>query len=125
VLVSLALFVPLAWMWCPAASPDVLGHGDGGREVVGPTATEGRCRHLVAAPAVARPGTPDGCEECLRDGTRWEHLRLCLGCGHVGCCDSSPQRHASTHHGATGHPVIRSFEPGESWRWCFVDEQLG
>jgi CPA1 family monovalent cation:H+ antiporter len=53
------------------------------------------------------------------------HLRLCLGCGHVGCCDSSPQRHATAHFSATHHPVVRSFETGEAWRWCFVDEELG
>ena len=62
--------------------------------------------------------------DCLRDGTRWVHLRLCLTCGNVGCCDSSPQRHATKHFHRVGHPVMRSFEPGESWRWCFVDEAL-
>jgi uncharacterized UBP type Zn finger protein len=66
--------------------------------------------------------TPDGCEECLRDGSRWVHLRLCLTCGHVGCCDSSPNRHASAHAAQTGHPIVQSFEPGEDWRWCYVDE---
>jgi hypothetical protein len=64
----------------------------------------------------------DGCEECLREGTGWVHLRLCLTCGHVGCCDSSPMRHARGHAGLVGHPIVRSFEPGEYWRWCFVDE---
>jgi CPA1 family monovalent cation:H+ antiporter len=83
------------------------------------------CDHLLAAPTLVRPGTPDGCEECLRDGTSWVHLRLCLSCGHVGCCDSSPQRHASAHHRHSDHPVVRSFEPHEHWRWCFVDELLG
>jgi Na+/H+ antiporter len=83
------------------------------------------CAHLGDAPVAVRPNTPDGCEECLRDGTHWVHLRLCLTCGHVGCCDSSTERHASRHFNETEHPVIRSFEPGESWRWCFVDEQLG
>lgn len=63
----------------------------------------------------------NGCVECLESGDRWVHLRLCLSCGHVGCCDSSPNRHASKHHDATGHAVIRSFEPGETWRWCYVD----
>ncbi len=71
------------------------------------------------------PTSPHGCEECLRDGTTWVHLRLCLDCGHVGCCDSSPGRHAEGHFHETDHPVMRSFEPGESWRWCFVDSQLG
>jgi monovalent cation/hydrogen antiporter len=83
------------------------------------------CTHLVEAPVAVRPNTPEGCEECLRDGTHWVHLRLCLTCGHVGCCDSSPERHATRHNQEIDHPVIRSFEPGESWRWCYPDEQLG
>ena len=85
----------------------------------------GNCEHLERAPHVMRANTPDGCEECLRDGVRWVHLRLCLECGHVGCCDSSPGRHAVRHYEETGHPVMRSIEPGEAWRWCFVDELLG
>lgn len=64
----------------------------------------------------------DGCEDCLRIGSWWVHLRLCLTCGHVGCCDESPNRHATAHYHASGHPIIRSFEPDESWAWCFVDE---
>jgi len=83
------------------------------------------CQHLKDAPVSIRPNTPDGCEECLRDGTHWVHLRLCLTCGHVGCCDSSPERHAAAHFHEGGHPVMRSFETGEAWRWCFVDERLG
>jgi uncharacterized UBP type Zn finger protein len=79
------------------------------------------CHHLSMVRPVA-PRTPEGCEECLRTGLRWVHLRLCLSCGHVGCCDSSPGRHARGHAHAYGHPIIRSFEPGEDWRWCFVDE---
>jgi hypothetical protein len=67
------------------------------------------------------PGT-DGCEECLRMGTPWVHLRQCLTCGHVGCCDSSPMRHARAHAGVIGHPIVRSAQPGEHWRWCYVDE---
>ena len=63
-----------------------------------------------------------GCEDCLRTGDRWVHLRMCQTCGHIGCCDSSPNRHATAHHGATGHPVVRSAEPGEEWSWCYVDE---
>ena len=63
-----------------------------------------------------------GCEECLKIGSRWVHLRLCRSCGHVGCCDSSPNRHATRHFQATGHPVITSFEPGEHWSWCYVDQ---
>lgn len=65
-----------------------------------------------------------GCEECLRTGDGWVHLRLCLACGHVGCCDSSPNRHATKHFHATQHPIVRSFEPGEDWRWCYVDEAV-
>ena len=68
------------------------------------------------------PRTPEGCVECLELGTRWLHLRLCLTCGHVGCCDSSPMRHARAHAHQFGHPIVRSFEPGESWRWCYVHE---
>lgn len=73
--------------------------------------------------AGAAPNT-DGCEECLQSGERWVHLRLCLTCGHVGCCDSSPNRHASAHFRATGHPVVRSLEPGERWSWCYVDKLM-
>jgi hypothetical protein len=79
------------------------------------------CNHLDDV----RPITPsaDGCEDCLAEGfTRWVHLRLCRACGHVGCCDSSPGRHATAHHHATAHPVIQSYEPGEDWLWCYVDE---
>jgi uncharacterized UBP type Zn finger protein len=65
-----------------------------------------------------------GCEECLKTGDAWVHLRKCLVCGHVGCCDQSPNRHATAHFHATEHPIIRSFEPGEDWRWCYVDEVL-
>ncbi|ACY98177.1 MULTISPECIES: ubiquitin carboxyl-terminal hydrolase 14 [Thermomonospora] len=83
------------------------------------------CEHVRDLPVPqVEPRTPQGCEECLAEGTRWVHLRLCLTCGHVGCCDSSPRRHASGHFAATGHPVIRSFQPGEDWRWCFVDERI-
>lgn len=83
------------------------------------------CQHLAEAPFTTDPVTPDGCEECLRDGTVWVHLRLCMTCGHVGCCDSSVGKHGSKHYEQTGHPVMRSFEPGEGWRWCFVDGILG
>jgi hypothetical protein len=68
------------------------------------------------------PQTPEGCEDCLALGTPWVHLRLCLTCGHVGCCDSSPMRHARAHAHVDSHPIVQSFQPGESWRWCFVDE---
>jgi uncharacterized UBP type Zn finger protein len=66
----------------------------------------------------------EGCEDCLRTGGQWVHLRLCLTCGHVGCCDSSPNRHATAHAGEAGHPIVQSFQPGESWRWCYVDEVM-
>jgi len=64
----------------------------------------------------------DGCEECLQMGDTWMHLRECLVCGHVGCCDSSKNRHATGHFNATAHPLVRSFQPGEDWVWCYVDE---
>ena len=71
-----------------------------------------------------RPVTPntEGCEECLATGDHWVHLRLCLTCGHVGCCDSSKNKHATKHFRGTKHPLVRSIEPGESWIWCYVDE---
>jgi uncharacterized UBP type Zn finger protein len=77
------------------------------------------CSHLSQIKD-AKPNTK-GCEECLKMGDRWVHLRLCLSCGHVGCCDSSKNRHASKHFQGTRHPVMRSLEPGEDWRWCYVD----
>jgi hypothetical protein len=79
-----------------------------------------RCTHLTEI----REVTPsaDGCEDCLRIGGWWVHLRLCMTCGHVGCCDSSPNRHASGHAREASHPIVRSLEPGEDWMWCFVDE---
>jgi len=80
------------------------------------------CPHVTALGPTPEPSTLDGCEDCLADGGRWVHLRLCLSCGKVGCCDSSPARHASKHAAAADHPVIRSFEPGETWRWCFTDQ---
>jgi len=80
------------------------------------------CAHLEEA-GDAAPRT-DGCEECLASGGRWVHLRTCLECGHVGCCDQSDSRHARGHFGETGHPVIRSAEPGEAWCFCWVDDVL-
>jgi uncharacterized UBP type Zn finger protein len=62
------------------------------------------------------------CEDCVKMGSRWVHLRLCLTCGHVGCCDSSPNRHARMHFDESGHPLVRSNEPGEHWVWCYVDD---
>ncbi|MET7572151.1 UBP-type zinc finger domain-containing protein [Streptomyces sp. NPDC005492] len=85
--------------------------------------TIGTDPHLALVRPV-RPHTLDGCEECLRLGSPWVHLRLCLTCGHVGCCDSSPYRHARRHAAADGHPIVASMEPGENWRWCFAHEAL-
>jgi uncharacterized UBP type Zn finger protein len=68
------------------------------------------------------PQSSSGCQECLKLGTQWVHLRLCLTCGHVGCCDSSPMRHAKAHARDCQHPIMQSMEPGESWRLCYVDE---
>jgi uncharacterized UBP type Zn finger protein len=79
------------------------------------------CKHVEGLKPV-RPHSP-GCEECLKLGMSWLHLRLCLSCGHVGCCDNSPGRHATRHFQLTGDPVIASFEPGERWGWCYVDEE--
>jgi uncharacterized UBP type Zn finger protein len=92
------------------------------------TAAPTTCEHLQAAVGIAEPEplTPGRCQECEADGENtWAHLRMCLTCGHVGCCDSSPHQHASAHFKQTGHPVMRSAEPGESWRWCYVDIRLG
>jgi thioredoxin reductase (NADPH) len=81
------------------------------------------CNHLDAAAhrsGGVKPSSP-GCQECLASGGRWVHLRLCLTCGHVGCCDNSPSQHATKHYHGTRHPVIRSFEPGEEWGYCYPD----
>ena len=80
------------------------------------------CTHLDHIRITELPESVDGCEECLAAGGKWLHLRICLECGHVGCCDSSPGRHASSHARAVEHPIMRSLEPGEDWSWCFVDE---
>jgi uncharacterized UBP type Zn finger protein len=83
------------------------------------------CEHILAS-AEVEPQSTEGCQDCLAIGfTGWVHLRLCLTCGRVGCCDSSPHRHATGHFMESGHPVVRSFEPGEFWRWCYVDETIG
>jgi len=79
------------------------------------------CPHLAQVRDV-KPNTPEGCEECLESGDDWVHLRLCLECGHVGCCDQSPNRHATKHFHRTRHPIVRSLEPGEDWGWCYLDE---
>lgn len=82
------------------------------------------CAHVpeTTIRSVQRPAA--GCEECLKAGSSWVHLRECLTCGHVGCCDSSPGRHATGHFQATRHPIIASAEPGDTWAWCYVDERL-
>ena len=80
------------------------------------------CTHLDTVTVLELPRSVDGCEDCLREGGVWLHLRICLECGHVGCCDDSPNRHATAHYHADGHPLIRSLEPGEDWTWCYVDE---
>ncbi|MER6048955.1 UBP-type zinc finger domain-containing protein [Streptomyces sp. BHT-5-2] len=82
------------------------------------------CTHVHALPQGEPTPLSETCLECLAAGSHPVQLRLCLACGHVGCCDSSPYRHATGHYEQTGHPVMRSFEPGASWRWCFVDETL-
>ncbi len=82
------------------------------------------CPHLSQIRDVS-PSTPDGCEECLASGDEWVALRLCLTCGHVGCCDSSKNRHATKHFHATQHPVMRAYdEPGQDWMWCYVDRRM-
>jgi uncharacterized UBP type Zn finger protein len=81
------------------------------------------CTHRDSIAAVS-PSDTEGCSECLKSGDSWVHLRLCLTCGEVGCCDSSPNRHASKHAAGSSHPIAASFEPGESWAWCFVDEVM-
>jgi len=80
------------------------------------------CRHLDQVKAVTPSAS--GCEDCLRSGDVWLHLRLCMSCGHVGCCDSSPNKHATRHFHKTDHPIIKSFQPGEAWGWCYVDEVM-
>ena len=79
------------------------------------------CTHVADFVKKVKPQTK-GCEECLKTGSKWVHLRMCLECGHVGCCDSSPGRHARAHFHAAQHPIIQSAERGENWRWCFVDD---
>jgi uncharacterized UBP type Zn finger protein len=80
------------------------------------------CTHLKDVRDV-KPNTR-GCEECLAAGGQWVQLRMCLTCGHVGCCDSSAGKHATAHFQASGHPVMRSIEPGQNWKWCYVDELM-
>jgi len=82
--------------------------------------TDSPCTHLDTITDAAP--SSNGCEDCLRIGGHWMHLRRCTSCGHVGCCDSSPNRHATAHFRETGHPIVQSFEPGEDWLWCYADD---
>jgi len=82
------------------------------------------CSHLDQVTVLEPAGPIAGCEECLKSGSRWVHLRMCQTCGKIGCCDSSPNRHASRHAHDDGHPVARSVERGEDWSWCYVDEVM-
>jgi hypothetical protein len=80
------------------------------------------CAHLDRIELTELPDVIPGCEDCLAVGATWVHLRMCHTCGHIGCCDSSPNRHATAHAGSTDHPLVRSAEPGENWSWCYVDQ---
>jgi uncharacterized UBP type Zn finger protein len=80
------------------------------------------CSHLAQVEILEPPADIAGCEECLATGSRWVHLRMCHSCGKIGCCDSSPNRHATAHARDSGHPLLRSAEPGEVWSWCVIDE---
>ncbi|HEY8582317.1 MAG TPA: UBP-type zinc finger domain-containing protein [Capillimicrobium sp.] len=82
------------------------------------------CTHLDQVEVLDPPDPVEGCPACLAVGDRWLHLRMCQVCGQVGCCDDSPNKHATAHFHASGHPIIRSIEPGEQWSWCYVDEAL-
>jgi uncharacterized UBP type Zn finger protein len=82
---------------------------------------EASCSHVGKVDRHVKPKS-DGCEECLAMGDSWVHLRLCMSCGHVGCCDDSKNKHATKHFHHTKHPIVRSLEPGERWGWCFADE---
>jgi CPA1 family monovalent cation:H+ antiporter len=94
-------------------------------EPLRPIAATQPCPHLERAPVTQRPDHPGECSDCLAEGLTWVHLRMCLTCGHIACCDSSVGRHSDRHFRRTEHPVMRSVEPGEAWRWCYVDELLG
>jgi hypothetical protein len=80
------------------------------------------CTHLDQIEILELPDEIAGCEDCLKTGDRWVHLRMCHTCGGIRCCDSSPNRHATKHAAAAGHPLLRSAEPGETWSWCVIDE---
>ena len=80
------------------------------------------CSHLDQIRVTELPDSVEGCVDCLATGDAWVHLRICLQCGHVGCCDSSPNKHATAHARESEHPIIRSLEPGENWSWCYLDD---
>jgi hypothetical protein len=82
------------------------------------------CGHLDTVEFLQPPDEIAGCEECLKTGDRWVHLRMCMECGTIRCCDDSPNKHATAHHHESGHPIIRSAEPGEDWSWCYLDELM-
>lgn len=82
------------------------------------------CTHLDTIEFTELPDPVLGCEECLKTGGRWLHLRMCQQCGHIGCCDNSPGKHATAHFNETAHPIIRSAEPGETWSWCYADDLM-
>ncbi len=94
-------------------------------ELQAPVGSAGLCEHLAAAPGAVRPVGAGACSRCVELGWEWVHLRMCLACGNVACCDSSRGKHAAEHFDSDGHPVMRSVEAGEAWRWCYLDEQLG
>jgi Zn-finger in ubiquitin-hydrolases and other protein len=98
------------------------GHGREASRRVRPLRAMSDCAHLDQIVFTEPPDRVEGCPECLRIGSRWVHLRMCQICGTVGCCDSSPNQHASRHARAQGHPILRSIEPGEEWSWCVIDE---
>ncbi|WP_018686663.1 UBP-type zinc finger domain-containing protein [Actinokineospora enzanensis] len=83
------------------------------------------CEHTETLPADVAVDATDECRDCVAEGNRfWVHLRMCLTCGHIACCDSSPRKHATAHYQHSEHPVMRSYEPGENWRWCYVDNRI-
>jgi uncharacterized UBP type Zn finger protein len=84
---------------------------------------EASCDHVGAVTILEVKRPAAGCEDCLKMGGQWVHLRECLTCGHIGCCDSSPNRHATAHFKVVGHPIVTSVEPGETWVWCYIDEE--
>jgi uncharacterized UBP type Zn finger protein len=86
--------------------------------------TAAECTHLDSVNYLDPPAEVPGCEECLATGMQWVHLRMCQTCGHIGCCDNSIGKHATAHQKGTGHPIIRSAEPGEDWSWCYPDELM-